>query len=547
MKDDFVSTEHFLLALAAPSPPPQTPCAAPAPPRRPSSRRSSPCAATSASPIRTPRASTRRSRSYTRDLTQPAHQGKLDPVIGRDQEIRRAIQVAVAPHQEQPRARSASPASARPPIVEGIALRIAAGDVPESPKRQARLLARPGRADRGHQVPRRIRGAPQGRAQGDRRPPAATSSCSSTSCTPWSAPAPPRARCDAGEPAQARARPRRAALRRRHHARRVPQAHREGRGARAPLPARLRRASPASRTPSPSSAASRTSYEAHHRHPDHATPRSSPPPGSPTATSRDRFLPDKAIDLVDEAASRLKMEIEMRAHRRSTSSSGAPATARDRAQAAARARTNAHSEQAPARARARDRRAAEEQMPASDAPSGSAESDLEIAGQLRSGEEQRLDQLRDAERHQQAGRLRAASSSSTAQSRGSRSELDGTAAGRGSRAPGAASSARRSPTTKSPRWSPTWTGIPRRPACSKPSATSCSCMEDACTSAWSARTKPSAPWPTRSAARAPACRIRTGRSARSCSSAPPASARPSCARRSPSSCSTTSTPWSAST
>ncbi len=55
------------------------------------------------------------------------------------------------------------------------------------------------------------------------------------------------------------------------------------------------------------------------------------------------------------------------------------------------------------------------------------------------------------------------------------------------------------------------------------------------------------PWPTRSAARAPACRIPTGRSAASSSWARPASARPSWRARSPSSCSTTSTRWCAST
>jgi ATP-dependent Clp protease ATP-binding subunit ClpB len=56
-----------------------------------------------------------------------------------------------------------------------------------------------------------------------------------------------------------------------------------------------------------------------------------------------------------------------------------------------------------------------------------------------------------------------------------------------------------------------------------------------------------APSPTRSAARAPGCRTRTARSARSSSSARPASARPSWRARSPSSCSTTSRRWSAST
>ena len=39
---------------------------------------------------------------YGRDLTELARKGKLDPVIGRDEEIRRVIQVLVAPHEEQP-------------------------------------------------------------------------------------------------------------------------------------------------------------------------------------------------------------------------------------------------------------------------------------------------------------------------------------------------------------------------------------------------------------------------------------------------------------
>ena len=69
----------------------------------------------------------------------------------------------------------------------------------------------------------------------------------------------------------------------------------------------------------------------------------------------------------------------------------------------------------------------------------------------------------------------------------------------------------------------------------------------ACTSASSARTTRSSPLPTRFAARAPACRIRTGRSAASSSSGRPASARRSWRARSPSSCSTTSRRWSAST
>jgi ATP-dependent Clp protease ATP-binding subunit ClpB len=65
--------------------------------------------------------------------------------------------------------------------------------------------------------------------------------------------------------------------------------------------------------------------------------------------------------------------------------------------------------------------------------------------------------------------------------------------------------------------------------------------EPSCTSAWWARTRPSWPWPTPSAARAPACPTPTGRWAASCSWAPPAWARPSCARRWPASCSTART------
>ena len=67
------------------------------------------------------------------------------------------------------------------------------------------------------------------------------------------------------------------------------------------------------------------------------------------------------------------------------------------------------------------------------------------------------------------------------------------------------------------------------------------------TSGSSARTTPSARSPTPSAAAGPACPTPTGRSARSCSSARPASARPSWPGRWPSSCSTTSGPWCAST
>ena len=80
----------------------------------------------------------------------------------------------------------------------------------------------------------------------------------------------------------------------------------------------------------------------------------------------------------------------------------------------------------------------------------------------------------------------------------------------------------------------------RSRSCSKARSRSCCSWRSGCTSAWSARTRRSRRSRTRCAARGPACRTRTGRSARSSSSGRPASARPSWRGRWPSSCSTTS-------
>jgi len=62
-------------------------------PTRESSRASPPCAARSASPTRIPKANFRLWKSTPKILTELARRGKLDPVIGRDEEIRRVIQV----------------------------------------------------------------------------------------------------------------------------------------------------------------------------------------------------------------------------------------------------------------------------------------------------------------------------------------------------------------------------------------------------------------------------------------------------------------------
>ncbi len=140
MKDDYVSTEHLLLALAE-------------------SKKSSAAQVLSRAglTIESLRSAMQEVRGnqrvsdpdpegkyqslerYTTDLTDLAASGKLDPVIGRDEEIRRAMQVLSRRTKNNP-VLIGEPGVGKTAIVEGIAARIADGDVPDSLQKK-RVLA----------------------------------------------------------------------------------------------------------------------------------------------------------------------------------------------------------------------------------------------------------------------------------------------------------------------------------------------------------------------------------------------------------------------
>ena len=234
LRDEYISTEHVLLALSESSGKAGDALRAEGASTRRWRRPSRRCAARTAS-----RARTRGHLPVAGEVRPRPHRGGPRGQARPGDRARRRDPPRhpgpLPPHEEQPRAdrraRRRQDRDRRGPRPADRGRR-RAGVARRPPRDRARHRRAAGRLE----VPRRVRGAPEGRAEGDLR--------GARPGHPVHGRAPHdrrrgrrRGRCRRRQPAEADARPRRAARGRRHHARRVQEARREGRRAGAPLPA----------------------------------------------------------------------------------------------------------------------------------------------------------------------------------------------------------------------------------------------------------------------------------------------------------------------
>src|ERR671937_71228 len=139
LKDEFTSAEHYLLALAGSNVPAAKLLKETGVTRDKIMQGLQQVRGSQRVTDQNPEGKYQSLEKYGRDLTELARRGKIDPVIGRDNEIRRVMQVLSRRTKNNP-VLIGEPGVGKTAIVEGLARRIIAGDVPESLKRK-RIVA----------------------------------------------------------------------------------------------------------------------------------------------------------------------------------------------------------------------------------------------------------------------------------------------------------------------------------------------------------------------------------------------------------------------